>query len=307
VADPDGRELIMSCGAALLNLRIAMQHFGYLGEVELFPDANNPDLLARVRLGFQAENEVEDNLLFHAIVRRRTNRQRFLDDPLPEALLEVLQAAAAREGTWLHLIGDNEKRFAVADLVAEADQIQWSNQAFRHELAAWIHPNRSVSRDGIPGYAQGISDLLSYAGPLVVRTFDMGAGQAVKDRDIAVYSPVLAVLGTDEDTPHDWMAAGQALGKVLLRARVEDVWASFLNQPIEVAELRFCLRDVLERTGYPQVLLRLGFGSEVRPTPRRSVHEVLVQEAHAVKLSLPPSTTDLPKRKWSDTSDGAGF
>ena len=75
-----------------------------------------------------------------------------------------------------------------------------------------------------------MNDLLSLAGPLVVRTFDLGEGQAAKDRDIAVYSPALAVLGTSGNTPADWLAVGQALARVLLRARAENVWASFLSE-----------------------------------------------------------------------------
>lgn len=228
-------------------------------------------------------------------MKRRTNRQRFRDEPLPESLLEVLRAAAENEGAWLQIIEGDSARNAVADLVAAADRRQWSDRNFRQELAAWLHPNRSPNRDGIPGYAEGISDWMSYAGPLIVRTFDMGAGQAVKDRDIAVYSPVLAVLGTEEDTPAAWLDAGQALEKVLLRARVEDVWASFLNQPIEVPELRLQLGDTLGRPGYPQLLLRFGFGPEVRPTPRRLAHEVLLKMTHAVRLSVQPSATELPK------------
>src|ERR1700728_3137150 len=47
--DPVGREMIISCGAALFGLRLAVRSLGYLPEVELLPDP--PRLLARVRLG----------------------------------------------------------------------------------------------------------------------------------------------------------------------------------------------------------------------------------------------------------------
>lgn len=175
-------------------------------------------------------------------------------------------------------------RFVVADLVAEGDRIQWSGKPFREELARWLRANHAPSRDGIPGYAQGLNDLLAYAGPLLVRTFDRGAGIAAKDRDIALYSPALAVLGTENDAPGDWLAAGQALAKVLLRARIEDVWASFLNQPIEVAALRPRLLEAVGREGYPQLLMRLGFAPEVRPTPRRALADVVTRKIETFKL-----------------------
>lgn len=274
--DPEDRQLIMSCGGALFHLRVAMQRFAFQGDVQTFPDPADTDLLARVRLGDRRETSVEERLMFEAIRKRRTNRQPFRDDAVPEALLEVLKAAARKEGAILHIIEGEEERFNVADLIAEGDRIQWANKRFRLELAAWMHSNHAEHHDGIPGYAQGMNDVLSCAGPIAIRTFDMGEGQAAKDRDIAIYSPVLAVLATEADTPQAWLAAGQALDRVLLRARVEDVWASFMNQPIEVPELREKLGDVIARPCFPQLLLRLGFGSDVKPTPRRNVEEVLI-------------------------------
>ena len=60
---------------------------------------------------------------------------------------------------------------------------------------------------------------------------------------------------------------------MLLGARAEGVWASFLNQPIEVPELRPRLRDAIGQSGFPQLLLRMGYGPEVRPTPRWPAEE----------------------------------
>jgi nitroreductase len=276
VVDPHDRELIISCGCALFHLRCAMAHFGYLGGVDILPDPRDPDLLARVSMGSSEETSPDEARLFGAIPRRRTNRQPFTDEPVPPALLTALSAAAREEFAWLHAVSSEHARTAVADLIAQADCIQWSNKRFRLELAAWVHPNRSNARDGIPGYAQGIDDLLSYAGPLVIRTFDMGEGQAARDHELATGSPALVVLGTRTDTVRDWIHAGQALARILLRARVEDVWASFLNQPIELPELRHRLTAVMGVEGHAQICLRLGRSTELKPTPRRGVDEVLI-------------------------------
>lgn len=126
----------------------------------------------------------------------------------------------------------------------------------------------------------GIGDLQSEAEAFIVRTFDLGKGQAARDRDIALHSPVLAILGTAGDSRLEWLQAGQALSAVLLRARVEDVWASFLNQPIEVPEIRPRLQAVGSQDCLPQIVLRLGFGPEAKATPRRSVRDVLLPPRH---------------------------
>ena len=275
VVDPHDRELIMSCGCALFHLRCAMRHFGYLGPVEIFPE-RDADLVARLGLGAQEDTLVEESMLFYAIPKRRTNRQPFTDDPIPDTLLSALQRSAEREEAWLRILDGEEKRSAVAELIAEGDRIQWASQEFRLELSKWMQLDGSPSGDGVPAYALSVDDLLSSVGPLVVRSFQMGEGQAARNQELATGSPVLMVLGTYHDEPRDWVAGGQALARVLLRARVEDVWSSFFNQPVEVPELRTKLKVLTSHAGYPQAVLRLGFGENVKPTPRRAVEEVLI-------------------------------
>lgn len=276
VADPDGRELVASCGAALLHLRLALHYFGHDASVETYPDPAQPELLARVQMGHRIETDAEEILLFQSIQQRHTNRQPYDPAPLPAGLPDALVEAARSEGAWLHFVEDDNSRHALADLVAEADRVQWADREFRRELAAWLRPNDAPGHDGIPGFAEGLGDLASHAGPYVIRTFDLGKGQAAKDREIALHSPVLAVLGTDGDTPMDWLAAGQALARVLLRAQSEGVSASFLNQPIEVESLREQLATLVGRAGStPQVVLRMGIAPPGRPTPRRPVREIL--------------------------------
>jgi hypothetical protein len=270
VVDPDDRELVISCGAALFNLRLALRHFGYTDQIELLPDPGNPDLLARIRRSPGSPATDDEQALFAAIPTRRTNRQPFAERAVPAAVLADLQQAVAAEGAWLQIVADNDTRNALADLIAEGDRIQGNDPQFRRELAAWIHPNRTRSRDGMPGYAHGMGDLISNVMPFVIRTFDWGKGIAARDRRLATGSPVLVVLGTDADTSSDWPACGQALERLLLLAHTRDIWASYLNQSVEVAALRPRLQALLERPGYPQIILRMGYGPGVAPpTPRR--------------------------------------
>lgn len=277
VVDPGERELLMSCGAALLHLRVALRHFGYEPVVRLFPDEAEPDLLARVRPGAPLEQgpTMEDHRLFMAIPKRRTNRMAFEARPVPDEALDLLRAAARREGAVLHTFQNPDAKGALARLIAEGDRLQGQNRQYRRELAAWVHPNRSRSRDGIPGYAQGVGDLLSYAGPLWVRTFDWGNGQAARDRQLAEGSPLLLVLATEADDTAAHVAAGQALGRVLLTAEAYGLEASYLNQPLQVPALRPRVAKWMGG-GVAQLILRMGYGPDVEATPRRPVSAVLL-------------------------------
>src|SRR6188472_3350295 len=49
--DPLGREMLISRGAAVFGLRLAVRSLGYLPQVELLPDPDRLRLLARMRLG----------------------------------------------------------------------------------------------------------------------------------------------------------------------------------------------------------------------------------------------------------------
>jgi hypothetical protein len=269
VVDPADRELKISCGAALFFLRIAIRHFGYEDLVEILPDRDRPDLLARVRLGGRRAATKDDHVLFDAIPKRHTNRKPFQERDLPVALPAALTNAAEKEGAHLRFVDTPEQRQAVGELIGEADRAQWADKRFRHELAAWVRTTTSTSYDGVQSELLDMGDLNSYAVPHVIRNFDLGSGQASKDRESVSDSPALVILATDGDTPEDWVAAGQALGRVLLRAAVEGVTASYLNQPIQVPALRETLAVLTGSARYPQVMLRMGYGENLPPTPRR--------------------------------------
>ena len=274
MVDPQGREMVMSCGAALLNLRLAIRYLGYAGEVSLFPDPGNSELLARIGVGWGQAATPRDRALFDAIPKRHTNRLPLEHRAIADSVFDALQVAVQEEGAWLHVVRDENDLKAVANLVWEADRIQWIDRRCRRELAKWIRPNRSRRQDGIPGYSLGLGDAASVVAPAVMRAFDLGRRISEKDWAIAASAPALMLLGTEDDFSSDWLRAGQAVEKLLLLACTHGISASFFNQPLQVAELRPQVRAVLVETGYPQLLFRLGYGSEIQPTPRRSLRDV---------------------------------
>ena len=279
IADPQGRELIISCGTALYNLRIALHHFGYKGEIITFPDPTNANLLACIKLGYPIPESTDNKLLFSAIPKRHTNRQNYQWWDAPQSLLRWLQSDAELEGAWLHIVRKCTVRHQVSELVVQAEHLLMADPNYRQELANWIRPANNNTHDGIPGYAQGIDEHFDFATPLfakVLQTFDLGNSLAERSRKLVEESPAIVVLGTKNDTYNNWLAAGQALERILLRSQAVGLSCSFLNQPIQIPQLRSELSKVLSQSGFPQIVLRLGFCKEVKPTPRRKVEEVLI-------------------------------
>jgi len=207
--------------------------------------------------------------LFQAITRRRTYRKRFEPKQVPSNVLSILEESAETEGAWFQVLDSEHARHQVAELVAEGDAAQWSNPSWRRELAAWMHPRRKGDGLTVPGMVAPVAQL-------VVRTFDMGNGVGAKDRQLADESPVIAALGTAGDGVEDWLKAGQALERVLLRSLGQGLQASYLNQPIQVAVLRPKLQHLLGHSGFPQILLRLGYpATDLPAAPRRNLQEVV--------------------------------
>ena len=102
--DPDGREMLISCGAAVFGLRLGIRQLGYLATAELLPDPGHPSLLARVRLGRPAPLTAEEWDMLAAVPHRHTHRGPFSPDPVPPGLIPRLQHDAIAEGATLVLV-----------------------------------------------------------------------------------------------------------------------------------------------------------------------------------------------------------
>lgn len=275
LADPDGREMVASCGALVEHLWVALRRFGHDARVEAFPEGPGSDFLARLDLGELHRVDPSDRHLFEAIPNRVTNRRAFQRRAVPELALERASRRAIQRRARLGVLRDPAERAVLADLVSEADRRQMASREFREELASWLRPLGSQRRDGIPAYAGKAPAAVRPVAPLLVRTFDMGDGAAAYDRRLATGSPVLAVLWTPTDTRAAWLDAGRALARVLLSLTADGIATSFLNQPIEVPELRVELAQALGPHEFPQMVLRMGYGPTLAPTPRRSIKSIL--------------------------------
>lgn len=266
VADAEAGEARLSCGAALLNLRVALQAAGRGVVVDLLPDAARPDLLARVRVAGARPATPEVRSLAVAIERRRTNRRPFTDRPVPAPHRAALVRAAGAEGAQLVLLDTPVALEAFAALLRRADHIQEEDPAFQQELLTWT-AGGYARPDGMPPTAGGPRPL----GTPLLKLRDYPA-PVDAEREFE-QEPLVAVLVTAGDTALDQVRAGQAMQRVLLVATAAGLSVSFLSQPVEVPYTRAAMRTLLGGR-FPQTALRIGYGDQSAPTPRRPVAEV---------------------------------
>jgi len=271
--DPDGREMLVSVGAAVFNLRVAVRAHGRESQVRLMPDPSDPDLAARVTLGNAVAPPAGALALAEAIPRRHTNRRPFADRPVPYGTMEELAAAAMMEGAIL-LEVDPPLRNGVLSLTRTAENRMRTDPRYQAELAAWTTPGGVGRRDGVPRQAFGPRDT---DGALPLRDFAFGFGAPTATVAFEP-KPTLILLYTTGDNPTNWLQAGSAMQRVLLTATQRGLAATPLSQLLEVPKLRALLADYVKHQ-IIQTVLRIGYPTTMAPpTPRRPLSDIVIAE-----------------------------
>ena len=278
VADPSGREMMISCGAALFTAKLALRSLGYIVDSRVLPDRAEPLLVARLRWRRQAAPAGFELRLFSQVTRRRTHRGGFEPLPLMPGLLAALRQGARRDGAAVRVASDEGSRAALAAVVEMAERVQRSDSGYVQELAAWAPPPGSMRLDGVspssyPAHPERTNPY--FPG----RDFARGHGWGLPASSPAAatrFAGVACLLTTPADTPADWVNAGHALQRLLLTSASYGAAAALYSQPVEVGWLREIIRFQLGDGSYPQLVLRLGTVIQSAISVRRPLSSVLL-------------------------------
>jgi len=273
VADPEGREMSISCGAALYTLRLAARHLGRRPLVRTLSDPDRPGLIADVAVGPPEQATVEEQRMYAQIRRRRTHRGGFRREGLPAGLLQTLRAHAYDEGAMLRVVADPRARIALAALTEVAEQTHRQNPAYLAEMARWAPRPGSGRLDGVhdDAYPKAHEHTDPY---FAERDFARGQGWGLLGDDQQDATGVVALITTDTDERAAWLRAGQALQRVLLRAAEDGVRVAFHTQALEIPQLRDFIRAGHCDGAYPQMILRMGFADSEIASVRRPPADV---------------------------------
>ena len=275
--DPEGRELIISCGAALHHLRVALAALGWTCTIHRLPDQSDLRHLAAIELE-PTEPSADAVVLAAQINRRRSDRRPYRSSPLPPFAVTQIGRNAAAYGMTARFVTDPHSRHELALAVAEADDIESIDVGYRNEVQAWS--GQHFADDGVPARSvppdaayDGVR-LRHFAHPEMPAQSPIG-GTGSAEGDVGT----LIVLGTATDDVYAWLLTGEATGTILLTATGFGLASCPLTQPLEVARTRRLVRDaVLGGAVHPQMILRVGFpiaDREAPATPRRAVADVL--------------------------------
>ena len=272
--DPDGRDQVMSCGAALHHLLVALADAGQGARVRRLPDLARPHHLATIEPALHVDVDVDAGLA-SSIDRRRTDRRPFRAWPVPPELTGELAEIADRYGVGLAVVTDPRTRRQLFRSIEEAARTQDADPRYVAELAAWSG-RAPGSRDGVP--ADRAPTPGDVPGQMPMRAFP-GSATDVDRESGEPETAALLLLSTATDTPLQWLRVGEVTSAVLLTATRLGLSGSPLTQPLEVGGTRTFVRDHVIGGAHPQMLLRLGWpsGPTLPPTPRRPLKEVVTR------------------------------
>jgi nitroreductase len=275
--DPDRRDLLMSCGAALHHLTVALAGLGWSAQIDRFPDPEDPDHLAHLRPQ-TASPPLELARLAASIPRRRTDRRRFSDKPVDAEAIETLIKYCVAYGAELHVVAGDARRRLLGLITASAS-LQRQQMGYVAELAQWESRYRQ-SGDGIQ--SDTVPFGIARPGEVPMRAYPhatlVQSPHSFEHDDAST----LMVLTTASDDGRAALCAGEATSAVLLAATDLGLATTPMSQPLEVAGTRALISEHLVGPQCtPQLVLRAGWAEpgapDLPPTPRRRLAHVLMR------------------------------
>ncbi|MFI7680428.1 Acg family FMN-binding oxidoreductase [Actinophytocola sp. NPDC049390] len=252
--DPHGRDRLISCGAALTNVRLALCALGWVPEIDLLPMPVTPGEVARVVVVERGEPIDEDVVRYLAVSYRRSHRAPFLETPVDDATVRRL-AAHGVDGVEIRRLGGRYDAAVLAKLLSHSAAVLRLDTVYQRELNAW------TANDEHPVAGAGVAVLprrdaaLPWAG-LVRRSTAIPDRVILTDR---LARECLLLVETPDDGPLDHLRAGMAVEEMWLTAVGAGLACAVLTQPLQVPEVRAGLVEELSLNGFPQVLCRLGY------------------------------------------------
>jgi nitroreductase len=275
VMDTDhfAREAIISCGAALDHLRVAMAAAGWQSQINRFPDPDSPNHLASIEFTPMDFITDRDRRRAGAIWERRTDRLPFSAPTDWHSFEPVVASSVDRGAVHLDVISD-DLRPRVEEAATIAESLRLYDTPYHDELHWWTAPFEAS--EGIPYTALVSAAESDRVG--VGRVFPISR-RPERRLEIPEDHAKILLLSTDDKGRADALASGEALSAVLLECTMAGLATCPVTHLTELNVTREMIQALIDHDAVPQVLIRVGVVpvTENPPpaTPRRPLSEVL--------------------------------
>ncbi len=271
--DPDDHHVFVSLGCAAENLVQAALAHGLWAEPRF--DAATEAISVPL-----TPTQAQSSPLFKAIAARQCTRGDYDGKPLSNEELRLLERAGTSSGVRMLLLTERNAMERALDYVVQGNTAQMADPAFIKELKSWIRFNGADAvrtRDGLFSVASGNPAIPTWLGDLafgwLFSTKDENEKYA---RQIRSSAGIAVFVGLSADKAH-WVEVGRCYERFALQATALGIRNAFLNQPVEVASVRWPFADALGLDGQrPDLVVRFGRGPTLPRSLRRPVQAVMV-------------------------------
>ena len=271
IVDPEDRHLVASLGCATENLVLAAAASGLNATVEF----ENSERTATISL---ERSQQQSSPAFRAINKRQSTRAPFDPAPIPAEDQRAMKEAIAKPGVRARFLTARRELDQLRDFVVLGNTAQCQDPAFVDELRHWVRFNQTHAAetgDGLYAGASGNPALPRWLGRAVFPyVFTAGAENPKYVAQIDGSAGAL-ILYAETDEPAGWYNVGRASQRFQLEATARDIRTSFVNQPVEVADVRSQFSTWLGDGMRPALILRFGRGKTVPYSLRRPASAVL--------------------------------
>lgn len=272
VVDHNDRELWISLGCALENLLVATRAAGYAPEVT-YPDTAD---FIDVRLTMDTP---QASPLFDAIPLRQNTRSEYNGQPVKTADLDRIQTLPLEPGVVLHFVTNPTGSETVLEYVNQGNLNQYADEAFIEELIDWLRFNKKealASSDGLYSRCSGNPEVPRWLGQMFVAGMKPQQQADADARKLRSSSGTVIVVSESEDKTA-WVRTGQVYERMALKTTSLNIKSAFLNQPIEVADVRRQFQSAMGLgNALPQLLVRFGYADPMPRSLRRPVEQVIL-------------------------------
>ncbi len=272
IVDPNHRELWISLGCALENLLIAARASGFV------PEVSYPDTADFIGVNLTADTH-QGSPLFDAIPTRQNTRSEYDGQPIPGADMDQLQSMPLESGVTLRFTTSQPDLETTLEYVNQGNLNQYADKAFIDELIYWLRFNKKealASLDGLYSVCSGNPEVPRLVGKMFVAG-TKPQQQADADAKKLRSSAGTIVIASESDGKSAWVRTGQVYERMALTMTSLNVKSAFLNQPIEVANLRSQFQSTMGLgDSLPQLLVRFGYADPMPCSLRRPVDQVVI-------------------------------
>lgn len=281
-ADKNGRDLFISMGCMLENMKIAAIHFGFEMFTKISIDEGNQHVAEITFFEKLSELKKKDDKMFNQIIRRVNGRGKFKEEKIPENISEKIKNIVNEFTDYkisLTMLTEKKNINKMAMLTQESIHAVYHRPSFRLEMSHWMNSNLSKKKEGIPGYSLRMPLFLSIIIPFIIRHFNIGKFLGKLNFKSLNSAPLIIVLSSSIDTKENWIHIGQCAEKVMLFLQSEGFQTSIFVGSVEIGGL---YKQVQELTGLmsdrPQFVFAVGHtGANHKITPRHELKDKIIE------------------------------